>query len=285
MISVVMSVYNGELYLDKAIKSILLQTFHDFEFIIINDGSSDNSLDIIKKYSVKDPRIKFITRENRGLISSLNEAVNLSKFEYIARMDADDIALPTRLESIIKIINDDNSLNIISSGSILIDMNGNVICKSPLRITEKKILDSLPGKNYISHPTVAFKKEFFLKCGGYDPKDIGIEDVALWLRMRESDIRYKFIKKHLLYYRINLNSVRRLDANKYQKILFKECLVNHDKKAALSLIKKLPASYSFLALLMTMIPSFIIDIYTKNRNIKKITNVYNKTRNGSSGGI
>ncbi|MDU3078182.1 MAG: hypothetical protein E7B29_18125, partial [Mixta calida] len=90
---------------------------------------------------------------------------------------------------------------------------------------------------------------------------------------------------HLLYYRINLNSVRRLDANKYQKILFKECLVNHDKKAALSLIKKLPASYSFLALLMTMIPSFIIDIYTKNRNIKKITNVYNKTRNGSSGGI
>jgi len=94
-VSVIMSVYNGEKFLSQAIESILSQTFIDFEFIIINDGSHDGSLDIIRSYH--DQRMKLISRENRGLISSLNEAISLANGQYLARMDADDVSLPERL--------------------------------------------------------------------------------------------------------------------------------------------------------------------------------------------
>ncbi|OEZ33321.1 hypothetical protein AS144_05120 [Francisella endosymbiont of Amblyomma maculatum] len=91
-ISVIMSVYNAEKYIAQAIESILQQSFKDFEFIIVNDGSTDNSLAIIKKYEEINSRIRIISRENRGIIYSLNEAIFLANGEYIARMDADDIA-------------------------------------------------------------------------------------------------------------------------------------------------------------------------------------------------
>ena len=91
-----MPVYNGEKYLQEAIESILNQTFKDFEFIIINDGSTDKTLEIIKSFT--DPRIKLITQENRGIIYSLNKGITESRGKYIARMDADDISLPERLE-------------------------------------------------------------------------------------------------------------------------------------------------------------------------------------------
>lgn len=94
-ISVVISVYNGEKYLSEAIESVLNQTYKDFEFIIINDGSTDNSLEIIKKYQNQDERIVLISRENKGLVSSLNEGIEKAKGKYIARMDADDICLST----------------------------------------------------------------------------------------------------------------------------------------------------------------------------------------------
>ena len=90
LISVVMSVYNGDKYLSDSIESILNQTYENFEFIIINDGSEDSSIDIINKYMNYDKRIVLINRKNRGLAYSLNEGIAKSKGEYIARMDADD---------------------------------------------------------------------------------------------------------------------------------------------------------------------------------------------------
>ena len=96
-ISVVMSVYNGEIYLYEAIESILNQTFTNFEFIIIDDGSTDNSAEIIKSYD--DNRIVLIQQGNKGLAAALNEGIKIAKGKFIARMDADDISLPTRLET------------------------------------------------------------------------------------------------------------------------------------------------------------------------------------------
>lgn len=97
-ISIVMSVYNAEQFLEEAIQSVLNQTFKDFEFIIINDGSNDGSLQIIENYKDRDRRIVLVSRENRGLIESLNEGLSMAQGKYIARMDADDISLPLRLE-------------------------------------------------------------------------------------------------------------------------------------------------------------------------------------------
>ena len=89
-----MSVYNAEKYIEEAIESVLNQTYNKFEFIIINDGSKDNSLKIIEKFLSKDDRIILIDRENKGLVASLNEGILKSKGNFIARMDADDICLP-----------------------------------------------------------------------------------------------------------------------------------------------------------------------------------------------
>jgi len=97
-ISVIMPVYNCELFLHDSIGSILKQSYRNYEFIIINDGSEDSSLEIIKSYSSRDNRIKVINQRNKGLIESLNLGVSISKGEYIARMDADDISLVNRFE-------------------------------------------------------------------------------------------------------------------------------------------------------------------------------------------
>src|SRR5688500_15226048 len=98
-ISVVMSAYNSDKYIAKAIESILNQTFKDFEFIIINDGSKDESLKIIKRYGKKDKRIVLIdNKKNLGLIKSLNKGLKIAKGKYIARMDSDDIAMPQRFK-------------------------------------------------------------------------------------------------------------------------------------------------------------------------------------------
>ena len=95
LISVVMSVYNADRYLRESVKSILDQSFDNFEFIIINDGSTDSSMKILQSFS--DPRIRLITQENKGIAASLNEAISLARGRFIARMDADDISLPNRL--------------------------------------------------------------------------------------------------------------------------------------------------------------------------------------------
>ena len=97
MVTVLMAVYNGEKFLKEAMESILTQTFTDFEFLIINDGSTDNSVKIIEEFN--DPRIRLIHNEkNLKLIASLNKGISLAKGKYIARMDCDDISMPYRLE-------------------------------------------------------------------------------------------------------------------------------------------------------------------------------------------
>lgn len=105
-ISVIMSVYNAERYLADALMSILGQSFTDFEFLILDDGSHDNSLSIIKQYAAQDERIVIISRENKGLIVSLNEMLAMARAPLIARMDADDISLPHRFAEQLAFLND-----------------------------------------------------------------------------------------------------------------------------------------------------------------------------------
>lgn len=114
IISVVLPVYNGDKYIKDAVTSVLNQTFKNFELIIINDGSTDNSLSIIKRIMKEDKRIKLIDRHNRGLVFSLNEGISLARGEFIVRMDADDICLPTRFEKQFKFM---ESYNIDLCGS------------------------------------------------------------------------------------------------------------------------------------------------------------------------
>lgn len=114
-VSVVMPVYNSEKYLKESIESILNQSYSDLEFIIINDGSTDNSFKIIKEYAKLDKRINVISRENKGIVYSLNEAIRLAKGEYIARMDADDISAPKRIEKQISFLKSHRDIDILGT--------------------------------------------------------------------------------------------------------------------------------------------------------------------------
>lgn len=128
LISIVIPVYNAERFIEKAIESICNQSYKNIEIIVIDDGSIDESLQIIK--SIRDDRIRIISRENRGLIASLNEGINLSRGSYIARMDADDISSPIRIEQQVKYFEHHIDCGVLFTGLEYIDENGNIIRKS-----------------------------------------------------------------------------------------------------------------------------------------------------------
>jgi len=206
LVSVVLPVYNGEKYLAEAIDSILNQTYINFEFIIINDGSVDNSLEIIKSY--EDQRIVLISRENRGLIASLNEGIQKAKGKYIARMDADDISMPKRLEKQVYFM--ENNLDIGISGSwveIFGEVEKNKVWKLSTQdsILKIKLLFAVP----FAHPSVIIRKsimENFLLS--YDGAYIHAEDYKLWVDF-STYAKMANIPKVLLKYRYLETSISR----------------------------------------------------------------------------
>ena len=188
-----MSVYNGERYLREAIDSILNQTFTDFEFIIINDGSTERTRPILESYS--DHRIRLFHQENMGLTKSLNKGISLAKGEYIARQDADDINLADRLETQLKYFDADPSLTLCASRFRIIDENGHLIGRIRPTVSDKllgwHVLSwHLLFGNQICHASVMIKKEALIELGGYAACTKRAQDYELWTRM---SLRYKMI--------------------------------------------------------------------------------------------
>lgn len=206
-VSVVMAVYNGGDYLAESIESILNQNWKDFEFIIINDGSTDQTASVIEYYSNIDSRIKIISRENRGLVASLNEGVAAAKANLIARMDADDISLPNRLSEQINYFRDNPSVVCLGSFYEVIDEEGQLLTILDAPIDDETIQRLLiRGHTVICHPTAMYRKEAFDKTGGYDKNFFLVEDLDLWLKLGEVG-KLANIPKPLVKYRTNSNSV------------------------------------------------------------------------------
>lgn len=198
-VSVIMSVYNGEKYLREAVESILNQTFRDFEFIIINDGSTDKSGEILEEYAKKDSRVRLSHQENMGLTKSLNRAIRLAKGEYIARMDADDISLPQRLEKQVRFLNKNPEIVLVGTGYYEIDASGKIIGRKtpPSSLSElKKILVKY---NPFFHASVVIRRKVLEKVGLYDEKMIYAQDYDLWLRIggkfKVANLPYILMKK------------------------------------------------------------------------------------------
>ena len=204
-ITVLMPVYNAEKYLHEAIDSILNQTFTDFEFLIINDASTDKSKKII--LSFKDPRIRYYeNQKNLGVAKTLNWGLKLAKAKYIARMDADDIASSKRLQLQYEVLNQqENKLAVVVSYYDIINKKGNFLYTQKNSVSPEEIYYTLQFRNCIGHPTVMFDKNIILKdFKGYSTSHEA-EDYDLWLRLAS---RYKFrkIKKRLLKLRIHPKS-------------------------------------------------------------------------------
>ena len=182
-VSVVTSVYNGEAYLEECVNSILNQTFKDFEYIILNNGSTDRTLEILDGYS--DPRFRIIHQENLGVPKSLNKGISLCRTDLMAHLDADDYVHPQWLEKHIEFMTQNPDVVICSSRFEEL-FNGKLYPQSsPLMYDDHEIRKSMCFMNPISHTFTIIRKPALLKAGGYDPKLIIAHDYDLWIRLLE----------------------------------------------------------------------------------------------------
>ncbi|MCR4324823.1 MAG: glycosyltransferase [Candidatus Curtissbacteria bacterium] len=183
-VSVIMSVHNGMPYLKEAVKSILSQTYKNFEFIIVDDASTDKSLKYLK--SVHDKRIKLIKNsKNLGLATSLNKALKVAKGEYIARMDADDISLPKRLETQLNFLIKNPKVDLCGSWAELINEEGRTVGEKKYPKNDKEIKKALGWYPPLIHPTWLARTEFYEKTKGYDIRFDMAEDYELLVRAKE----------------------------------------------------------------------------------------------------
>jgi len=186
IVSVVMPVFNGERFLREAIDSILAQSFRDFEFIIVNDGSTDGTASLLGSYAGSDPRVRVYHQENKGVTESRNRACGLARGKYIAQMDADDIAARNRLEWQIEFMERHAEMGVVGGAVELIDNRGRALYCMRCPVENEEIKSGLLLHNCFSNPAVVIRKEAFLSVGGYRrPFDRHAEDYDLWLRIAE----------------------------------------------------------------------------------------------------
>lgn len=203
LISVVMPAYNAEKFLEESISSILNQTFNNFEFIIVNDGSKDKTKKIINSYKKKDKRIILLNNpRNLGLQVSLNKALKNARGKYIARMDADDISLPKRFEIQVEFLEKNKDIFLVGGSAIVINEKGEkmgcLIKGDNARRIKKKLLKSNP----LIHPSIMFRnsQEY------YREKFVCSEDYDLYLRLLSKRKKIVNIPQFLVKYRISKNS-------------------------------------------------------------------------------
>ena len=202
LISVVMSVYNDEKFLSDAIESILKQSNGDFEFIIVNDGSTDNSAVIISRFQKLDKRIVFIDRkENKGLPYSLNESIALAKGKYIARMDSDDVAVEDRFEKQIDFLELRPDIDILGGQVAPIDSKGLILKSSKKPLLSNKIKKSAEFVCPINHPTYMLKKNVYLTLECYRDSFVYAQDYDFILRAIDYGFIIENMPDKLLYYR------------------------------------------------------------------------------------
>lgn len=207
LVSVLLPVYNAERYLAQAIESILNQSFTDFELLITDDGSTDRSLKILQAYAATDPRIRLLSRVNKGLISTLNEMLELAQGEYLARMDADDISTPDRLALQVKFLQQHPEIVCVGGAFDLIDPQGRTVQWIPMPQHNDEIQQMLLiGRTIINHPCALIRRSALQQVGGYDPTMKTVEDLDMLLRLGEIG-QLANLPEVVLKYRFHTHSV------------------------------------------------------------------------------
>jgi len=194
-VSIGIPIYNAEKYLASAIISVLNQTYKNFELILLDDGSTDNSLNIAKSFS--DPRIKIVSDGiNKGLISRLNQLIDFSNGKYFVRMDNDDIMFPDRIEKQLNVFKNNSTIDLVHSDAISIT-NENLILGYKKSRPQINKLDILNGMTPI-HPTVMARMQFY-KDNRYENDFVQMEDVELWYRTIDNYVFFNLNEPCLFY--------------------------------------------------------------------------------------
>jgi glycosyltransferase involved in cell wall biosynthesis len=220
-ISVLMPVFNGARYLKEAVDSILMQTFPDFEFIIIDDGSTDDTPSILQ--FIQDPRvIVYRNNENLGLAKSLNLGLQYASSELIARQDADDVSISTRLEKQMLFMDAHPRIGVLGCLTKWIDSQGNTIQDWHQPLENPEIQQTLLRYCCIIHGSTMFRKKAAIECGSYNPDMRTGQDYDLWLRMSES---WDFAcLSDILYYHRRHNQMASVQSHEEQSLNAKQAL-------------------------------------------------------------
>jgi len=270
LISIIMPVYNGGKYLHLAIESVLAQTYTNFEFIIINDGSTDDTKNILEKYSKLDDRIKIITNSvNLKIVKSLNIGLNAAKGEFIARIDSDDIWKKDKLKIQISYFENDSQLYLLGTSKQLIDENGKKIKGVERQIYEYgEIRRNILKYNLFCHSSVLYKKVIIDEIGQYNEKYKNTEDYEYWIRIIKH-FKTEILKDILVFYRISPQMVS----------------LKKRKQQFYYVIKAKIFGFKLLGFYWKYLPFIIKDIYIISvpdfaiilkRKIKKLILIYRK---------
>lgn len=197
-ISVVLPVYNGAKYIAEAVHSVLRQTEKNFELLLIDDGSTDETVSIIK--SIPDERIRLFEQKHFGLVTQLNFGIESARSEFIARMDADDMIAPERLENQLYFLLQNPEIGVVGSAFIDIDDSRNRYGVQRYPEHDKEIKDALPVYCPILHPSVMYRKSIIQSVNGYMENCFPAEDLDLWLRLYNIT-SFANMKEPLVFYR------------------------------------------------------------------------------------
>ncbi|MFD2873005.1 glycosyltransferase family 2 protein [Mucilaginibacter ximonensis] len=204
-ITVLMPAYNAARFIEEAISSVLQQTFADFELLIVNDGSTDNTPELINTFT--DERIVVINQANRGVAEALNTGLKHARAPYIARFDADDICYPYRLEKQIRFLQDNPDYILVGSEAKYILENGDFLFDFHcIAYSHEQIIDKLYFYCPFVHPTVMYRKDAVIEAGGYPGHAHNFEDYLLWTALAGSG-RLCNLTEPLIKYRLNSTSV------------------------------------------------------------------------------
>lgn len=227
LVSIIMGAYNESKVIDKAIKSILNQTYTNWELIICNDCSIDNTKEIVLEYCEKDKRIKIINnKKNLGLAASLNRCLKYASGEYIARQDADDISLPNRLEEQVNFLKQNSTYDLVASQVNLCDKNNNVWGQIKYKEIPTKY-DLIKGVCFV-HPTVMVRREMYDNLKGYSVWALRCEDYDLWFRMYENGYKGYNLPKVLFNYYVDQSDYKKRKY-KYRIIESKVRFIGYNK--------------------------------------------------------
>lgn len=222
-ISVILPVFNSEKYISESIKSVLNQSFKNFELIIIDDGSTDNTSKICTNFSKVDNRIIFIKNPHQGLTKTLNDALKFSTGKFIARQDADDISLPDRFEKQLKWFSTSNKKVLCGTNCKIISDDSKIRSNNAIKYNNSEIKKKLVYSNCFVHSSIMFLKDQAKKFGFYDENLKYSQDYDLWWKLSTMG-EVGNLREKLLILRHRSMSISKIYANQQTSSFIKSCL-------------------------------------------------------------
>lgn len=237
LVSIVMPNYNEAPFLRVALDSILKQTWKNFECIIVDDGSSDGSREIIQEYAQKDPRIIFLANEKNLLIcKTLNRGLGVARGKYVARMDSDDVCMPNRLETQVRFLElpENSRVGVVGSSVKVINEHGEQVGEKKFPLGDTDIRNMIWYQTPIQHSSAMIRKQAIEECGNYDNDYVYAEDLELWVKIGQK-YELRNLPETLVQYRVHGTN----DIFKHQKRMIKNAL-RVRKKAVKDLGYRMP---------------------------------------------